>query len=168
MIRSIDCAALFVWRVEKTRWPVSAAVMTVWIVCQSRISPTMMTSGSWRIMFLSASWKPGVSVPTSRCETAALPSAKRYSIGSSIVTMCTGRFSMIERMIAASVVDLPEPVGSGDEDEARRDVRERLQDFGQAELRDLGDLEGDPPEDGRERPRWTKKLARKRATPVTP
>ena len=25
--------------------------------------------------------------------------------------MCTGRFSMIERMIAASVVDLPEPVG---------------------------------------------------------
>ena len=61
--------------------------MTVWIVCQSRISPTMTTSGSCRNMFLSASANAGVSVQTSRWETAAFPSAKRYSIGSSIVTM---------------------------------------------------------------------------------
>ena len=99
------------WRVEKTRCPVSAAVTTVWIVCQSRISPTMITSGSWRIMFLRASENVGVSVPISRCETAALPSAKRYSIGSSIVTMWTARLSIADRMIDASVVDLPEPVG---------------------------------------------------------
>jgi hypothetical protein len=81
------------------------------MVSHSRISPIMMTSGSWRITFFSASGKLGVSVPTSRCDTAALPDAKRYSIGSSIVTMWTGRVSTIDWMIAASVVDLPEPVG---------------------------------------------------------
>ena len=31
-MRSIDWAALLVWSVEKTRWPVSAAVITVCIV----------------------------------------------------------------------------------------------------------------------------------------
>ena len=111
MMRSIDCAALLVCRVEKTRWPVSAAVIAVCIVFQSRISPTMMTSGSCRNMFFRASLKLGESVETSRWETAALPSAKRNSIGSSIVTMWTGRFSMIERMMPASDVDFPEPVG---------------------------------------------------------
>ncbi len=111
MIRSIDCPALFVCRVEKIRWPVSAAVMAVWIVGQSRISPTMITSGSWRIRFFRASGKLGVSVPTSRCETAALPYGKRYSIGSSIVMTWTGRVSITDWMIAASVVDFPEPVG---------------------------------------------------------
>ena len=111
MMRSIDWAELLVWRVEKTRWPVSAAVMTVWIVAQSRISPTMMTSGSCRIMFLSASRNAGVSVPTSRCETEPRASMKRYSMGSSIVTTWTARFSVTDRMIEASVVDLPDPVG---------------------------------------------------------
>ena len=56
-MRSIVWAALFVWSVEKTRWPVSAAVIAVGIVSQSRISPTMMTSGSCRITLRSASWK---------------------------------------------------------------------------------------------------------------
>ena len=110
-MRSIDCAALLVCSVEKTRCPVSAAVIAVCMVCQSRISPTMMTSGSCRNMFLRASLKLGASVETSRWETAALPSAKRNSIGSSIVTMWTGRFSMMDRMTPARVVDLPEPVG---------------------------------------------------------
>ena len=35
-------------RVAKTRWPVSAAVSAVEIVSRSRISPTRITSGSWR------------------------------------------------------------------------------------------------------------------------
>ncbi len=65
-MRSIVCAALFVWRVEKTRCPVSAAVMAVCIVSQSRISPTMMTSGSCRMALRNASLKEIVSVPTSR------------------------------------------------------------------------------------------------------
>ena len=85
--------------------------MTVWIVDQSRISPTMMTSGSWRIMFFKASPKAGVSVPTSRCETEPFASMNRYSMGSSIVTTWTARFSVTARMIEASDVDLPEPVG---------------------------------------------------------
>ena len=111
MTRSIVCAALFVCRVERTRWPVSAAVSTVCIVSTSRISPTMITSGSWRNEFFSASRKLGVSVPTSRCEMAAVLSWKRNSIGSSMVTMCSGSLSETCEIIAASVVDLPEPVG---------------------------------------------------------
>jgi hypothetical protein len=71
----------------------------------------MITSGSCRNMFLRASLKLGESVETSRWETAALPSANRNSMGSSIVTMWTGRFSMIDRMTPARVVDLPDPVG---------------------------------------------------------
>jgi len=110
-ILSMDWPALLVCRVENTRCPVSAAVAAVWIVCQSRISPTMITSGSCRIRFFRASGKLGVSVPTSRWETAALLSAKRYSIGSSIVTTETARVSMTVWRMAASVVDFPEPVG---------------------------------------------------------
>ncbi len=59
----------------------------------------------------SASLKLGVSVPTSRWEMAATLSMKRNSIGSSMVTMCSGSLAEICEIIAASVVDLPEPVG---------------------------------------------------------
>ena len=48
MMRSIVCGALCVCSVAKTRWPVSAAVSAVEIVSRSRISPTRITSGSWR------------------------------------------------------------------------------------------------------------------------
>ena len=48
MTRSMVCGALCVCRVAKTRWPVSAAVRAVEIVSRSRISPTRITSGSWR------------------------------------------------------------------------------------------------------------------------
>ena len=41
-------AASLVWTVEKTRWPVRAALMAVSTVSWSRISPTSMMSGSWR------------------------------------------------------------------------------------------------------------------------
>jgi hypothetical protein len=37
-----------VWTVENTRWPVSEAWMAISAVSLSRISPTMITSGSWR------------------------------------------------------------------------------------------------------------------------
>jgi hypothetical protein len=59
----------------------------------------------------SASLKLGVSVPTSRCEIAAVRSMNRNSIGSSMVTMCSGSLSEISEIIAASVVDFPDPVG---------------------------------------------------------
>ena len=45
--RLIVEATSAVWIVEKTRWPVSAAFSDVSTVSRSRISPTMMTSGSW-------------------------------------------------------------------------------------------------------------------------
>ena len=41
-------AASLVWTVENTRWPVSDAWIAMSAVSPSRISPTMMTSGSWR------------------------------------------------------------------------------------------------------------------------
>ena len=40
--------ASFVCRVESTRCPVCAALIAISAVSRSRISPTMMTSGSWR------------------------------------------------------------------------------------------------------------------------
>ncbi len=110
-MRSTVCVALLVCRVEKTRCPVSAAVITVEMVSGSRISPTMITSGSWRITLRRASGKEGVSVPTSRCEIEATPSVNRNSTGSSIVTMCTGRRWVMYLTSAARVVDLPLPVG---------------------------------------------------------
>ena len=44
----IDSGALFVCRVANTRWPVSEASMPMDVVSLSRISPTMMMSGSAR------------------------------------------------------------------------------------------------------------------------
>ena len=41
---------LLAWTVVKTRWPVSADWMAIWAVSGSRISPTMILSGSWRRM----------------------------------------------------------------------------------------------------------------------
>ena len=119
--------------------------------CQSRISPTMITSGSWRNMFLSASANVGVSVPTSRCETAAFPSANRNSIGSSMVTMCTWRCSMTDRRMPASVVDLPEPVGPVISTRPVGQVDEGFEHLGQVQLVDRGQLERNAAEDGRER-----------------
>ncbi len=60
MIRFIVLAALSVWSVPNTRAPVSAVVRAVEIVSRSRISPTMITSGSWRTATLSAEEKLSV------------------------------------------------------------------------------------------------------------
>ena len=66
MTRSIVEDAVCVWRVPKTRWPVSAAVSAVEIVSRSRISPTRMTSGSWRSAARRPSANDRASVPISR------------------------------------------------------------------------------------------------------
>jgi hypothetical protein len=52
--------------VDSTRWPVSAACIAISSVSPSRISPTRMTSGSWRSAARSASLYVLVSLPTSR------------------------------------------------------------------------------------------------------
>ena len=46
--RAAVIAALFVCRVERTRWPVRAASIATWAVSRSRISPTISASGSER------------------------------------------------------------------------------------------------------------------------
>ena len=46
--RGITPAAELVWSVESTKCPVRDAVIAVLAVSGSRISPTMITSGSWR------------------------------------------------------------------------------------------------------------------------
>ena len=54
--RWIVSAASMVCMVQSTRWPVSAARSAVMAVSSSRTSPTMITSGSWRIAARSATW----------------------------------------------------------------------------------------------------------------
>ena len=111
MTRSIVCGALWVCSVAKTRWPVSAAVSAVAIVSRSRISPTRMTSGSWRSAARSASANVTASGPISRWLTMHVPCQWRNSIGSSIVRMCSCLEWLTWSSSEASVVDLPEPVG---------------------------------------------------------
>ena len=132
-IRSTVEAVSWVCSVANTRWPVSAAVSAVEMVSRSRISPTRITSGSWRSAALSASPKLWASAPSSRWLTMQLLCRCRNSIGSSIVRMCSLRSSLITSSMAASVVDLPEPVGPGDQHEAARLRGEVAQDAGQAE-----------------------------------
>ena len=56
-------SAPLVCSVPNTRWPVSAALMAASIVSRSRISPTSITSGSWRKARRRASAKFGTSTP---------------------------------------------------------------------------------------------------------
>src|SRR6478735_3957884 len=110
MTRLIVWVASVVCSVEKTRWPVSAALSAVSSVSLSRISPIRMTSGSCRSTDLSAARNERVSVATSRCEMFASWSRCRNSIGSSIVMMLTRSLVLTWLIIAASAVDFPDPV----------------------------------------------------------
>ena len=69
------------------------------------------TSGSWRSVARSALSKEGVCVPTSRWLMSDCLRVWTTSIGSSTLTMWSAWVRLIESMIAARVVDLPEPVG---------------------------------------------------------
>ena len=111
MMRSIAWAASLVCRVEKTRWPVSARVRASWMDSRSRISPTRRTSGSSRRAERSARSNEGLSRPTSRWLTAERLCSCTYSMGSSMVRMCSERVSLMRAMMEARVVDLPDPVG---------------------------------------------------------
>ena len=81
------------------------------IVSRSRISPMRTMSGSSRSAERSAAANPCVSLCTSRWLTMQPLWAWMYSIGSSMVRMCSRRSVLILSIIAASVVDLPLPVG---------------------------------------------------------
>jgi hypothetical protein len=84
MRRVTEVEASFVWSVEKTRWPVSAACTAFCAVSSSRISPTMMMSGSWRRIVRSAEANV---IPIFVCTAVWLKSSCTISIGSSIVVM---------------------------------------------------------------------------------
>ena len=98
-MRLIVSGASIVCSVESTRWPVSAADRAARTVSMSRISPTRMTSGSWRIAARRAEVKSAVSWRISRWETIAFLSWCRISIGSSIVTMLTSRYVLMRSTI---------------------------------------------------------------------
>ena len=89
--------------VESTRWPVSAALSAMSIVSSSRISPSRITSGSWRSAARSARGEVGGVEPDLALAHVARASSCRNSIGSSIVTMCTRRVWLRWPIIAASV-----------------------------------------------------------------
>ena len=151
MMRSIVCGASCVCSVANTRWPVSAAVIAVEIVSRSRISPTRITSGSWRRTCLSAWPKPCVSAPTSRWFTMQLLCLCRNSIGSSTVMMWPCRSVLTTSTIEASVVDLPEPVGPVTTTNPRGNRARSATTGGRPSVVDVLDLEGDHAERGPDR-----------------
>ena len=105
--RTMDDSASFVCSVEKTMWPVMAARTEMDAVSASRVSPTMMTSGSWR----SKARRPLSNVRPAMLLTCVwLMRARLRSTGSSIVETLTCRSAIVCRTMY-SVVVLPEPVG---------------------------------------------------------
>src|ERR1035438_4151178 len=106
MMRLMVCTVLFVCRVPKVRWPVSAMVRADSMVSRSRISPTSTTSGSWRRAERRAFLKLWVSAWISRWFTKARLCLWTYSTGSSMVRMCTGSSALILSTMAARVVGL--------------------------------------------------------------
>ena len=73
-----------VCRVDSTRWPVSAARMPIWAVSRSRVSPTRITSGSWRRKLRRQAAKVR---PISSLTCTWLTPFRLYSTGSSAVMM---------------------------------------------------------------------------------
>ena len=110
MTRLIVCPASTVWRVLRTRCPVSAADRAISTVSRSRISPTRITFGAWRSAARSPFAKVSKSFPISRWLKVAFLWEWENSTGSSSVTMWTALCSLISFRSAASDVDLPLPV----------------------------------------------------------
>jgi hypothetical protein len=152
-----------VWTVEKTRCPVSAALSAVWTVSSSRISPMRITSGSWRRIRRRADLNEPVSWPTSRWLIAERLSACRNSIGSSIVTTCLGIVVLMWSIIAASVVDLPEPVVPVTSTMPRSSSASSLIAHGSASSSIVRISTGMTRTTSEAAPRWRKALTRKRA-----
>ena len=67
-------------------------------------------------------------------------------MGSSMVRMCSGRLRLIQPTMAASVVDLPEPVGPVMSTSPWGRVSRGAVEAGQADVLGCGDLGGDEPQ----------------------
>ena len=99
----------------------------------------------------SAAANVGVSLCSSRWWTVPFLWLCRNSIGSSIVRMCSARVSLIRSMIAASVDDLPDPVGPGHQHDAVLQRRHLRQDRRQLQLGERRESSRDHPHDDGER-----------------
>jgi hypothetical protein len=124
--RATALTASLACTVVSTRWPVMAACAAVTAVSLSRISPTRMTSGSWRSIARSALAKV---MPCFVCTCVCVMPGSSYSIGSSTVMMLTLP-SASSRSAPYSVVVFPEPVGPGHDDDpvsVREEVAEPLE-----------------------------------------
>ena len=97
--------------VASTRWPVSAAFKVSRMTSGVRISLMTSTSGFSRNASMMPCSKLGECVGISRCRMKDWRLAKTYSMGLSSVTIWRARVALISSISAASVVDLPEPVG---------------------------------------------------------
>ena len=97
--------------VEKTKWPVSAALNAIEILSASLISPIKITSGSCLKLDFNAELKFFESLPISRWFTILFLWVWIYSIGSSKVIIWHSLFSLIKSIKLASVLDFPLPVG---------------------------------------------------------
>src|SRR6267142_4115807 len=168
MIRLMVCAAELVCRVPNVRWPVSAMRNAASIVSRSRISPMSTTSGSWRSTDLSAALKECVSANSSRWLTMQLLWPCRYSTGSSMVTMWPLSSLLILSIIAARVVDLPEPVGPVTRIRPRGLSHRPDTTSGSPRSPKLFTSHGMVRKAAATAPLWLKTLARKRASPLTP
>ena len=107
--RPITSTTLLAWTVVKTRWPVRADWTAICAVSSSRISPTMILSGSWRRIERSprAKVRPFFSLTG----IWVMP-LSWYSTGSSMVTILSSVETISDRQ-AYRVVVLPDPVGPG-------------------------------------------------------
>ena len=105
--RPSTSTTLLAWTVVNTRCPVSAALMAICAVSVSRISPTMILSGSCRK--IERSPRANVSPFFSFTGICVIPTIW-YSTGSSMVISLSSSL-LISFSAAYSVVVLPDPVG---------------------------------------------------------
>jgi len=125
--------------------PVSAALMARLMVSRSRISPTRITSGSSRRAARKALVKLSECSPICRWFRSDILFSWMNSRGSSRVRMCSLRVALIRSIMAARVVDLPEPVGR-DEHEPLLEVGHLSDPFRQSQVVGRKDLARDDPE----------------------
>ena len=138
------------------------------IVSKSRISPINTTSGSSRSAARRASVKLLVSACSSRWLTTQFLFMWTNSIGSSMVRMWSCLSVLILSIMAASVVDLPDPVGPVTSTSPRGLSQSLLTTGGSPSwLKDLIS-KGMSRNTAEVAPRWLKTLARNRARPFKP
>ena len=136
------------------------------MVSRSRISPIRITSGAWRSEFLSAASQLSVSSPTSRWVMMQFLCGCTNSMGSSTVTMCPSECSLRQSTMAASEVDLPDPVAPTKMHRPRLVIATSFSTWGSPMPSIVGMSAGMVRSTMPTRPCWMKALTRKRPMPA--